>query len=84
MMIVDDVSSTKKLKTFSDVLRDKAQKRPDHVAILEPERNISVTYKELDDLVDRVAIWLDSNGVKQGGVVSVVIKNCPFEILKAT
>ncbi len=62
--------------TFSDVLKNHARSRPDHIAILEPQRNISITYKELDDLVDRVAIWLDSKGVKQGGVVSVVVKNC--------
>ena len=62
--------------TFSDVLKNHARSRPDHIAILEPQRNISITYKELDDLVDRVAIWLYSKGVKQGGVVSVAVKNC--------
>ena len=62
--------------TFSDVLKNHARSRPDHIAILEPQRNLSITYKELDDLVDQVAIWLDSKGVKQGGVVSVVVKNC--------
>ena len=62
--------------TFSDVLKNNARSRPDHIAILEPQRNIFITYKELDDLVDQVAIWLDSQGVNQGGVVSVVVKNC--------
>ena len=74
MMI--DLSGPHTLTTFSDILKHHAASRPDHIAIVEPQRNIAITYKELDDLVDRVTIWLDSKGVKQGGVVSVVVKNC--------
>ncbi len=73
---MNDFSRLNSLTTFSDVLKNNARSRPDHIAILEPQRNISITYKELDELVDQVAIWLDYKGVKQGGVVSVVVKNC--------
>ena len=50
--------------------------RPNKIAIRDLSNNQNLTYKELDDLVDRVAIWLYSKGVKQGGVVSVAVKNC--------
>ena len=65
-----------KPKNFSEVLRKNAQHRSNHIAIIEPDRNISLTYSELDNIVDRAVVWLESQGVSKGSVVSVALRNC--------
>ncbi|RZB15480.1 acyl-CoA synthetase [Streptomyces sp. F001] len=48
---------------------------PDRPAIVFEER--TVTYRELDDLIRRVAGWLDSVGVTAGDRVAVHLSNSP-------
>lgn len=52
-----------------------ARHRPDRPAIL--FRGNAVTYRELDELVRRVAGWLESAGVRPGDRVGVHLPNSP-------
>lgn len=52
-----------------------ATHRPDHAAIVFEGR--SVSYAELDELVARLAGWLDSVGLRKGDRVAVHLPNSP-------
>lgn len=73
-------------KTVVKVLREYAIQQPDTTAVVFREHRF--TYKELNDLTDRIASFLIKNGVKKGTVVSVLIKRseniviAPFGVLK--
>ncbi len=54
-----------------DMFRTQAAKTPDQKAVV--CKNTTLTYKELDDISDRIAGYLHSKGIGQGSVVSVLI-----------
>ena len=55
--------------TFAELFRLQAMARPDHLAILCGDA--AATYRELDDLADRVAAALQRDGVTPGDVVAI-------------
>ena len=55
--------------TMPDMVRAHASSRPDHSAMIEGER--SVTFAELDALVDRAAAALQRDGVKPLDTVAI-------------
>ncbi len=57
------------------VLADMASKHPDHTATL--FKGAKLTYRELNELVDKFAAGLQKLGVKKGDRVAVHLPNCP-------
>ena len=55
--------------TLSDLLRAHAQERPDHLALVDPEGQL--TYAELDRALDRVAAALQRDGFRHGDVAAI-------------
>jgi acyl-CoA synthetase (AMP-forming)/AMP-acid ligase II len=62
-------------KPLHDYLRDSAGRQPQKTAIHYYGREIS--FRELDDLSDRLAAALYDMGVKKGDRVSLFLENCP-------
>ena len=67
--------------------REQAEKNPEHAALTFKEKTF--TYRELDEITDRLAAELQRRGIGKGDVVSVLIPRCehiaiaPLGILKA-
>ena len=61
--------------TLSEALKESAQKFPDNPAIIYFGKRIS--YRELDELVDKFATALQDMGVKKGDRVGVQLPNIP-------
>ena len=53
------------------LLRDTAKKHPDHVALI--FEDYKITYRELDELVDRFAAALHDLGISKGDVVALFL-----------
>ena len=62
-------------QVLRDFVEKHARERPDHVAIAESYRHPAVTYRDLLDLSDRVALGLLEQGIRAGDVVSVQLPN---------
>ncbi|MEK3936208.1 AMP-binding protein [Sporosarcina sp. FSL W7-1349] len=60
-------------KTILDYLNEQIAKSPDKVAII--DKKSRYTYKELGELVDRVALGLLEIGLKKGDVISFQLPN---------
>lgn len=61
--------------TLPDHVAHWAAQRPERTAIVFQGR--SVTYRELDELIRRLAGWLASAGVRAGDRVGLYLPNCP-------
>ncbi|MCB2227146.1 MAG: long-chain fatty acid--CoA ligase [Desulfarculaceae bacterium] len=59
--------------SLSDLLRDTTRQHPDNKAIVFLDS--VMTYRELDDAVDRVATSFDKMGLKKGDVVALILPN---------
>ncbi len=57
------------------LLKESASKHPDAVAII--FEGYKMTYKELDEAVDRLATALQDLGVEKGDKVAIFLPNCP-------
>jgi long-chain acyl-CoA synthetase len=60
---------------LSDILRNHARRRPQHVAVISRDRQIS--YAEFDRGVDAAAGFLFGAGIRQGDIVGVALKDTP-------
>jgi acyl-CoA synthetase (AMP-forming)/AMP-acid ligase II len=61
--------------TLDQIARRNALRFPDKPALVMGERSIS--WKELDQRVDRIASALLARGLKRGDMVAVLLANCP-------
>jgi long-chain acyl-CoA synthetase len=66
-------------KTIQEHLRHWAETDPDRMALVYYGREVS--FAELDDLSDRFAGWLRSQGVSAGDRVAVMLPNCPQYVI---
>ncbi len=72
---------------LDQLLREAAAKHPDHTAVVfgsavgERIMDASLTYRQLDQLVDRFAAGLQQMGVGQGDRIAVMLPNCPQFII---
>lgn len=70
-------------------LTDAAGRHPDHTAAIfgavvgSRVLDAKITYRELDDLVNRFAAGLQKMGVKKGDRVGIMLPNCPQFIVAA-
>lgn len=60
---------------LGDLLRDTAKQHPDNKAIIFLDSVMS--YRELDEYVDRLATAFDHLGIKKGDVVAMMLPNSP-------
>jgi long-chain acyl-CoA synthetase len=60
---------TRDFGTLADVIGAQAQERPEHLALVDAKRQI--TYRELDGLMDRIAVALQRDGVGNADVAAV-------------
>ncbi|MFJ7640433.1 (2,3-dihydroxybenzoyl)adenylate synthase [Peribacillus sp. NPDC097225] len=70
-------------ETFGGMLRDRAKEHGDRIAITGGERNL--TYAELDDRADRLAVGLQKLGIKKNDRVVIQLPNVVefFEVIFA-
>ena len=66
-------------QTVIDLFRDQAQRHPDHTALVYLEKKY--TYKELDEITDRLAMHLRSCGIEREKVVGVLIPRCEYMVI---
>ncbi len=65
--------------SLDDLLRDTAQRHPDKAALIFAQS--TVTYRELDALVSRLAAALQQLGVHKGDRVALYMPNCPQMVI---
>ena len=65
--------------TIIDIFRTRAAEMPDNVAVAYEER--SYTYREVDDLSDRLAYWISRQGLGRGDTVSVFIPRSEYMVI---
>lgn len=66
-------------KTIVDLFREQVALHPDHDALVYLER--SYTYRELDEITDRLAMHLRRCGVEREKVVGVLIPRCEYMVI---
>ncbi|MBT3553460.1 MAG: AMP-binding protein [Rhodospirillaceae bacterium] len=66
-------------KNMALALEENARRRGGHPAIIEGERTI--TYRELDDHVRRIAGHLGDQGVGEGDIVGVCLRDCADHLM---
>lgn len=89
--IVDSFNQTEydygELKTVVELFRNNAAENPDHIAVV--SGNTKLTYKELDEITDSLALYLRENGIDREKVVGILIDRseymaiCAIGVLKA-
>ena len=62
--------------TVVDLFRASAEKYPGNVAVVHLEK--SFTYREVDEMSDRIAAYLLSKGVKREDFVAILIPRCEY------
>jgi len=74
---------------LDQLLRDATAKHPDHTATIfgaalgSRVMDAKLTYRQLNDAVNRFALGLQQMGVKQGERVAIMLPNCPQFIIAA-
>ncbi|MEG1138732.1 MAG: amino acid adenylation domain-containing protein, partial [Lachnospiraceae bacterium] len=71
------------MRVFTERLKDIVMQYPDKTAIVDMEGERETTYKELDELSDKIAAWIVENHVEQGSLVPVLLPR-KMEFVAAT
>lgn len=64
-------------KTIGQLLEEKARKHPNHEAVVYADRDLRLTYKEFDELSDKVAKGLMAIGLEKGDHIAAWTTNTP-------
>lgn len=59
------------MQTLHGLLRDSARRFPDGTAVRDPERNVQISYRDLDAITDRLQVSLEEVGVRKGDRVGL-------------
>lgn len=73
---LDNAIPYDKSKTVVDLFAEAASKYPDNTAVVYKEKKL--TYKELDEITDRIAQYVHSRGIGEEKVVSILINRSEF------
>lgn len=65
----------KRNQTFGQILQDIANEHPRRVAIVYQDQR--VTFAQLVERVEKLAVYLQQIGIKKGDNVAIVLPNCP-------
>ena len=63
-------------QTVVSMFREQVAKTPDNIAVVYQDKRF--TYKELDEISDRIAAYIHGKGLKEEDVVSVLIPRCEW------
>ena len=63
-------------KTVVDLFREAVQSAPDHTAVV--YRDVRISYKELDEISDRIGAWLAKRGLGAENPVAILIPRCEY------
>ncbi|MBR1524314.1 MAG: amino acid adenylation domain-containing protein [Lachnospiraceae bacterium] len=86
-----DEDTQKKLDSFNDTSKDyeisdivtlferQAKAVPDNIAVV--FKDIKLTYKQTDEITDRIAAYLANRGIGKGDAVSVLIPRCEYMVI---
>lgn len=66
-------------KTVLDLFLENVRLHPKNVAVV--YKDISLTYKEVDDISSRIAAYLALEGVGEGDTVSILIPRCEYMVI---
>jgi len=69
-------------KTLSDYVRDHGARYGDRIALA--YLGVSITYRQLDQLVDRLANGLQAQGIGPGSVMAIQLPNVPQYVVAMT
>lgn len=64
-------------KTVGELLAEKAMEMPNHEALVYPDRGLRYTYREFNDVCEKVAKGLMALGIEKGENVAVWASNIP-------
>ncbi|WP_431240212.1 fatty acyl-CoA synthetase [Mycolicibacterium aichiense] len=73
-MSLEDVVRAARGHSLGDIPRRSARRYPDKVAIVDGD--LTLTFAEFDELVDRAAAALADNGLRAGDRVALLARNC--------
>ncbi len=71
--MMEEESTHKEITNLTDILSEQAEIVPEGIAIYSPEGSLS--YKDVETLVWRMAIFLNKQNVKPGDVVALTFRN---------
>jgi fatty-acyl-CoA synthase len=75
------MSSSQRLATVNDYIAKWAERRPDHVAMIQHEDNRAVTYKKFSTLIDFFALKLMDMGIGKGDRVATQLVLVPEHLM---
>lgn len=81
---LDGFNATEQPDPVEDIVsmfRAVAQKFPDRQAVVYKER--AYTYREVDDISERIAVFLRAHGAGRGSVASILIPRCEYMTIAA-
>lgn len=76
-MILESIGSRKKFSSWLETFRKVAVEFKDAKAIIDPARNKTWTYREVDEISNKLAHAFRKNGIKKNQVVMGAFRNCP-------
>lgn len=62
---------------FSEIIEYQSRVKPDEIYIHDLSSGREYTFKKFNEVVNRTANWMLSEGIKEGDKITVVIKNSP-------
>lgn len=68
-------------KTVVDLFREAAQSAPDDTAVV--YRDVRISYRELDEISDRIGAWLRKRGLGAENPVAILIPRCEYMAVAA-
>ncbi|MBP9997300.1 MAG: amino acid adenylation domain-containing protein [Lachnospiraceae bacterium] len=66
-------------KNVIDLFEEQVRKNPDRIAV--EYQNRAYTYREVDELSDRIGAYLEEHGVKESSIVPILIPRCEYMLI---
>ena len=83
LALVENFNNTEKTydtsKTVVDLFREQTRANPDNTAVVYLDRHY--TYKQVDEISDRIAGYISSLGIGREDVVSILIPRCEYMVI---
>ncbi len=76
---MDNLNNTKKDYPVTDIIsmfREVVEKYPDNTAVVYEDKTL--TYRQLDEITEKIAGYLCQKGIGRGNVVSILIPRCEY------
>ena len=73
--MIDNASESNQPRSISELLQQRAAKRPNNPFLLSEANGCQFTYAQFETAVDRAASMLAAHGIRKGDVVSLLMPN---------